>query len=600
MLLKEMIRRKQVELLGGAYYSPILPLIPDGDKLGQIEKMTTFIRTTFGTRPRGSWIAERVWEPGLARILRNSGIEYTFLDDRNFHSAGVEEQSCYQPYLTEDQGKVITVFPLHAGLGNSVTVAAPEDLILELHGISTTDHAPVAVILIPGESLAGDAEALYGENGWLFRFYHLLEQNREWLHPRIPRFSPEVLCPQGRLYFPCLSSPETMNGSLSPARQRACQEIAKKLRKPDSVFVRRGFFRQFLTRFPEIGLLYARMMYTHVLVSQIRGDKYKKKAALGELWRGQTGAVYWHGRQAGAYSNPLRKAAYCSFIEAEKLTRKAGMFMPAIIATDYDLDGQDEYLYQGKVINIFVHRRGGVALELDYLPRCWNYLDTIARWPEQYHRYKYEGCDRYMRRAFIDHFFAPSTTLEKFDRMTYQELGDFIEEPFELEELKRETRTVILSREGNVRFKRRTIPVTLRKSYSFRENGIELDLSIRNIGSFAVELWYGIEINLSLGALERANITVQQEDKETRIDHEAVQLDSIGGVRIHDGANRVQISLAADRAFSLWSLPVYTMSYDWNQLRRMYQSSCFVPQWQLELQPEQSAEIKFNVDLRKR
>ena len=81
MLLKEMVRRKQVELLGGGHHAPILPLIPDGDKLGQIEKMSTFIRTTFGTRPWGSWLAERVWEPTLARILSNSGIEYTFLDD---------------------------------------------------------------------------------------------------------------------------------------------------------------------------------------------------------------------------------------------------------------------------------------------------------------------------------------------------------------------------------------------------------------------------------------------------------------------------------------------------------------------------------------
>ena len=49
MLLKEMIRRKQVELLGGGYHAPVLPLLPDGDKLGQIEKLSTFIRTTFGT-----------------------------------------------------------------------------------------------------------------------------------------------------------------------------------------------------------------------------------------------------------------------------------------------------------------------------------------------------------------------------------------------------------------------------------------------------------------------------------------------------------------------------------------------------------------------
>ena len=92
MLLREMVRRKQVELLGGGFYSPILSLIPDGDKLGQIEKLTTYLRTTFGVRPRGGWLAERVWEPTLARILRNSGLEYTFLDDRHFNVAGVGPQ----------------------------------------------------------------------------------------------------------------------------------------------------------------------------------------------------------------------------------------------------------------------------------------------------------------------------------------------------------------------------------------------------------------------------------------------------------------------------------------------------------------------------
>ena len=116
MLLKEMIRRKQVELLGGGFHAPVLPLLPDGDKLGQIEKMNTFIRTTFGTRPRGGWITERVWEPSLARIMSNSGIEYVFLDDHHFHVAGVEEDDCYQPYLTEDQGKAVTVLPLHGEL----------------------------------------------------------------------------------------------------------------------------------------------------------------------------------------------------------------------------------------------------------------------------------------------------------------------------------------------------------------------------------------------------------------------------------------------------------------------------------------------------
>ena len=603
MLLKEMIRRKQVELLGGGYHAPILPLIPDGDKLGQIEKMSTFIRTTFGTRPRGSWLTERVWEPTLARILSNSGIEYTFLDDHHFHIAGVREAECYQPYRTEDQGKAVTVFPLHLGLQAMVPSGSAEDLILELRGIAARGQGQIAVILVPGEMLAEDrgATGIYGDGGWLTRFFGLLEENRDWLHSINPRYRPEVLRPQGRLYFPCLSSMETMNSALSLSRQRVCLEISKRVRRSESgIYLQRGFFRQFLTRYPEVGLLYYRLMYTHVLVNQIRGDKYKKKAALNELWRGQTGAVYWHGRYDGAYSNNLRKAAYRAFNEAEKITRNAGMFMSSIIATDYDMDGREEYLYQGRVLNAFVHSYGATLLELDYLPKSWNYLDTIARWPEHYHRYKYEGCDWYMRKGFIDHFFAPSTTLERFDRMSYQEMGDFINRPFEIEELKREQRKVVLTRHGQVRIKRKNNPVTLSKNYCFKENGIDLSILIRNPGTIPVELWYGLEFNLSLAGYEQATLMLPGREKETPLDCEAADLGTLNGVRVYDNLNSVQIALGADREFSLWSLPVYTMSYVGDTLRKVYQCSCLLPQWQLKLLPDQQEELKVSIDLRKR
>jgi len=603
MLLKEMIRRKQVELLGGGYYAPILPLIPDGDKLGQIEKMSTFIRTTFGTRPRGGWLAERVWEPTLARILSNSGIEYTFLDDHHFHIAGVPDSECYRPYRTEDQGKAVTVFPLHLGLQAMVAYDSAEDLISELWSIAARDSQQTAVILVSGETLAEgpDGAGVYKEGGWLLRFFRLLEENRDWLHTLNPRHRPELLHPRGRLYFPCLSSMETMNGALSLVRQKVCQEMTKKVRKPENgIYLQRGFFRQFLIRYPEVGLLYSRLMYTHVLVNQIRGDKYKKKAALNELWRGQTGAVYWHGRHGGAYANDLRKAAYHAFNEAEKITRNAGMFISSIIATDYDMDGQEEYLYQGRVLNAFLHRRGAAVLELDYLPKSWNYLDTIARWPEHYHRYKYEGRDWYMRKGFIDHFFAPTTTLEKFDRMSYQEMGDFIDSSFQVEEFKREQRKVVLARNGQVRIKRKKIPVSLRKSYAFKENGIDLGLVIRNLGSQPVQLWYGLEFNLSLAGYEEATLTVQEQEQEIPIGSEAADLGTMKGVRVYDAVNRVQITFGAEREYSLWSLPVYTMSSRGNAFDRIYQCSCLLPQWQLELEPDQQEELKVSIDLRKR
>ena len=40
--LAELVRRGQVEMMTGGYYEPILPAIPEADRLGQIRKMTDF------------------------------------------------------------------------------------------------------------------------------------------------------------------------------------------------------------------------------------------------------------------------------------------------------------------------------------------------------------------------------------------------------------------------------------------------------------------------------------------------------------------------------------------------------------------------------
>jgi alpha-amylase len=67
--LASLVKRSQVEVIGGAYYEPILPAIPDADKLGQIAKMSDFVHHKLGIQTSGLWLAERVWEPYLAKIL---------------------------------------------------------------------------------------------------------------------------------------------------------------------------------------------------------------------------------------------------------------------------------------------------------------------------------------------------------------------------------------------------------------------------------------------------------------------------------------------------------------------------------------------------
>ena len=88
-LLGGLVGDGRVELLTGGFYEPILAILPDPDQRGQIERLSAFLQAEFGVRPRGLWLAERVWEPHLPRVLRDAGVEYVLVDDRHFALAGI-------------------------------------------------------------------------------------------------------------------------------------------------------------------------------------------------------------------------------------------------------------------------------------------------------------------------------------------------------------------------------------------------------------------------------------------------------------------------------------------------------------------------------
>ena len=74
-LLVRLVEAGQVELMGGGFDEPILVMIPDRDKLGQIRKQSDYTEKHFGVRPRGLWLAERVWEQGLVTPIAEGGME---------------------------------------------------------------------------------------------------------------------------------------------------------------------------------------------------------------------------------------------------------------------------------------------------------------------------------------------------------------------------------------------------------------------------------------------------------------------------------------------------------------------------------------------
>jgi hypothetical protein len=607
MLLEELVKRKQVELLGGGFYEPVLSMIPNPDKIGQIEHLTTFLRQRFGKRPRGFWVTERVWEPSLAFTISASGMEYVFLDDIHLRSGGIDDSEMYYPYLTEDQGKTLSVFPLSKSLRYIIPYREPEDVIYFLSNIATEEGDRVVTIIDDGEKYGewkGSYERCY-QQGWMKRFIELIAENGSWIKTVLPgKFLAEHGC-RDKVYFSCMLYDEMMDWVLSPSRTKKLAELKRKIavRTGEDGFLPGGTFKGFLHKYPEANLMYSKMMYVNILVNQMGGDRSRKKAAREEMWKGQCNHAYWHGTSGGIYFNHLRKGIYRSLLDAEKLTRDTSVFLPSIFDIDFDMDGKDEFLYQGMLYNGYVHTKGGMLFELDFLETSWNYLDTLSRYVEYYHSYieKENGYDWYTRKAFIDHFFTDTSDIDSFRKMKYEELGDFIDKPYVPSSFDRDKFEVSLYREGSVKKGESRLATRIEKTYLFSKDSLSVAYGIENKSGEKLECTYGLEINIALPSerKEDSGISVISSRCEVEIDLSRFQVDDCSKILIRDIQNKTMITVSSEKSFRLWSVPTETYSQSIDSLERIYQGSSFVLCFPLELEKDQTWENVVSLEMTK-
>ena len=425
-LLRDLAARGQVELMTGGFYEPVLPSIPDEDKIGQTKKLSSFLRERLGFQPRGLWLAERVWEPSLASAIARAGVEYTVVDDSHFKSAGLAEDELLGYYLTEDQGAVIKVFSGSKRLRYLIPYASPEETLNYLREKASETDGNLLVFADDGEKFGiwpGTHRLCYEEK-WLERFFRALEENREWVD--LVTFS-EYLSrhgPLGWVFLPTASYAEMMEWCLPVDAQLKYHEFLRKLKASGEFdgfesFVKGGFWRNFFSRYPESNWMHKRMLYARRKVlsgvsSGIRreplehpepqeaagpqgttepheppGEEHLRQAALNEIWRAQCNCAYWHGVFGGLYLPHLREAIYRHLIRAENMVAELSGdtgSASAIESADVDGDGADEIVLVNRKVACFVSpARGGAVVEIDDRAREINLVNTLVRRKEAYH-----------------------------------------------------------------------------------------------------------------------------------------------------------------------------------------------------------------------
>jgi alpha-amylase len=627
----------QVEMMTGAYYEAILPVVPEEDGKGQIRKLSDTIKQNFHGEPIGMWLAERVWEQHIARPIAESGVKFVLLDDTHFLSAGLKEDDLVGYYLTEERGSKLALFPTSKTLRYTIPFQPVQQTIDLLRDLASDAGDRVVTFGDDGEKF-GVWPTTYKhvyEDGWLEEFFTTLEVNSDWLHIRHFSDVLQSIPPTGRIYLPDSSYMEMGHWVLQPEAFHRYEEFSELLKADEPFakyrqFVKGGFWRNFLVKYPEANTLHKKMLRLSRRAHSLEGKGKKVADALEYLWAGQCNDVYWHGVFGGLYLPHLRGEAFRNLLRAENvLNSLAGVGGIRVKKTDFDCDGRDELLVESSQINAYFKLdSGGSIFELDFLPISTNLGNVMTRREEGYHQKllamgkeassssgspgvasihdlalkkeenldKYLTYDWYRRATLVDHFLGDGVTLEDFSKCRFAEQGDFVNRPYEYKtEKKGKDLRINLWRDGHVWSGDRHLPLRVSKTVMLKNaaSGIEFNYEIVNSTKEILDLWFGIEFCFALSAGDAPDRYYSFKGATP----EDLRLGSMGAIKevpsmsLVDEWLDVEVALSFDEPAAVWRFPIETVSLSEGGFERVYQGSVVFPHWHLRLETKWAGKI---------
>lgn len=568
--VNELVRRGQIEIMGGGYYEPIFQAIPRRDRLCQIEMLSSYIEKRFGVRPKGIWTPERVWSPELVKDFAACGIQYTILDDAHLAKAGIDKNDLSGYFVTGDSKNKIAIFPTTKIFRYSIPFRAPRKNIKYIKCASKNKKDPLFTYGDDAEKFGEwpwTHEWVY-EKGWLNNFFNELRKNNKWL--KTVTFSEylESHGPLGAIDIPECAYEEMMEWA-------------------------GGGWMNFLSKYPESDQMHKRMWYVSDRIASLDAardrhsaeriaDKETLKDARIELYKAQTNCPYWHGVFGGIYLLHLREAIYEHLIKADKIIGAAEYGTKQI---DFYRRGEDAVISETENFFICVDPvSGGVIRELDYKPGNLNVVNTLARRKEDYHRKILERItnkitepfaiqdaiktmdqrikegifyDRYLRACLVDHFIDREVKKEEFEDCNYVDLGGFADAAYKV---KIENADIVLSHEAMV--DGRSVSLT-KKIHVSSSDSLEISYIIKNNSRHKLKSLFGTEFNTTLPV----------EDIDLRFSEDPVKV---------------------------WKFPVMVVSQSERSYDLNYQANCVFPVWGIILLPGQKTNFSILFEVKPR
>ena len=390
-LLREMVARGQAELFGGGDTEPVLAVIPNRDRIGQLTALSDRLEKTLGKRPSGAWLTERVWEATVVPGLVDAGIRYVTVDDYHFLCSGQNANALKGFYSTEEDGRYLDLFPISEGLRYRLPFSPAAEAVSYLEDMAQSGADPAAIYFDDIEKFGiwPDTYEWVYEKGWLKDFIEGVLASPHIKTARYADYHAQTKT-QGIVYLPTTSYIEMNEWTLpaTAANLFASMVSVSKAEgrfEQEKAFLRGGIWKNFFSRYPESNWMHKRMLsLSHRL--HALPEARQTQAMRDLLYQAQANDAYWHGLFGGLYLPHLRRAVYHAIVALEHMLDLVSD-RPYKTTEDIDRDGLEEIFLQNNVLQAVVKLDGSASLcELDAYQMNHNFGDSLRRTDEHYYR----------------------------------------------------------------------------------------------------------------------------------------------------------------------------------------------------------------------
>jgi hypothetical protein len=631
--VQEMAERRQVELVGGGFFEPILISLPPEDQIEQLVRMRDYLTRRFGATPSGAWLTERVWEPQLPFVLSAAGVRYTLVDDIHFLAAGFAPHELCGDYTSEDRGRTVRVIPGQQQLRYLIPFRPVEDTMGFLRDFAASHPGGLAAMGDDCEKFGawpGTFEHCY-QNGWMERFLTALEAADGWLVTTPPGEYVAAHEPLGRADLPTASYQEMMEWVLpTPSRMEFHTLSSEFAARPDVLrFLHGGHWRGFFSKYREVNLLHKKMLHVSgklgglAATSLHRSKRAKLADARTHLLRAQCNDAYWHGIFGGLYAPHLRTACWRELIRAETLAEETGSTRAQALRVerlDFNADNYEElYVTSQRMAALIEPSEGGTLSALDFRTQGVTLINSLQRRPEAYHsrlheaphnisgqiasiheqaRVKEEGLDRLLRydrwprNCFRLLLFPEGKTFQDYQEVRLDEHAALAGGSFAIGEADPGRITLTREAPSTTTSSGADSPELLgcTKIFSFAHTPtgyqVRCAIDLRSADAETRRAQIGIELVLNLLAPDEPDRYFETPGARHSL-RWAAALPALESGRAHlrvvDEWQDVAATIDAPGASHLWIAPIETVSESEEGFERVYQGSQILAVWRAQL-----------------